>query len=29
VLRKERTIMSGDSEPTLNTARFTADGERA
>ena len=29
VLRKERTIMSGDSEPTLNTKRFDADGERA
>src|SRR5476649_622331 len=27
--RKERTIMSGDTEPTLNTNRFTADGERA
>jgi NADH-quinone oxidoreductase subunit B len=29
VLRKERTIMSGDTEPTLNTKRFDADGERA
>jgi NADH-quinone oxidoreductase subunit B len=29
VLRKERTIMSGDSEPTLNSKRFDADGERA
>jgi NADH-quinone oxidoreductase subunit B len=28
VLRKERTIMSGDSEPTLNSKRFDADGER-
>ena len=28
VLRKERTIMSGDSEPTLNSERFDADGER-
>jgi hypothetical protein len=29
VLRKERTIMSGDTEPTLNTKRFDAVGERA
>jgi NADH-quinone oxidoreductase subunit B len=28
VLRKERTIMSGDTEPTLNTKRFDAAGER-
>ena len=29
VLRKERTVMAGDTEPTLNSKRFDAAGERA
>ena len=28
VLRKERTIMAGDTEPTLNSQRFDANGDR-
>jgi NADH-quinone oxidoreductase subunit B len=28
VLRKERTIMSGDTEPTLNSQRFDVNGDR-